>query len=761
MWIFLTLFVSAFLLFQVQLVVGKALLPMFGGTPAVWTTCLLFFQALLLAGYGYVHGLGRLRGTGHARRLHRALAGLAVGILLLAWWLNGAPLLPARALALRLDGWPQAQVFALLLVSVGLPYFVLSTTSPLLQHWQAGRLPADKVYRLYAFSNVGSLIGLVSYPILFEPLLDLRQQAFLWSGGFLVFFLGVWRLSRDHAPCGVESAAGRPLAAPAAVLPPAAGAVATWLVLAACSSALLLAVTNELCSEVAAVPFLWMVPLALYLSSFIICFDHPRWYRRRGLLFAGALATFAVLISAFQNIHIGLLPQLVAFSAFLFVLCLLCHGELAARKPDPAHLTLFYLCIAAGSVVGALLVSVVAPLAFTGFWEFNIMVTLVWAVLGWLLYRERGSLMHRGDWLHCWLVIWLAGYLALQAVLQLLWPEVRAAMGPLARVAIPAAAAGALSLLPALAARRIRWAQSPLWPRITVVGILFLAECFLLIRIRDFGSHTIYRDRNFFGSIRVNLYPPDAATPPILQLQHGRINHGFEILHPEWRTTAVSYYGEGSGVYAAITRHPRRLAGQPLRIAVLGLGVGTLAALAEPGDYVRFYEINPSVAALTRGDPPMFSYLLNCKGSHDTVIGDARLLLRQEWDADGSGRFDVIVADAFSSDAVPVHLMTREALQLYQRHLRDADSVVLFNIANRFLDFGSLVANLARSTDAVAYRARTPLRPPAHAATDWMLVFNPAGAAAGAILPADAAPFVPTSAVLWTDSFSNLWQLLR
>jgi hypothetical protein len=440
---------------------------------------------------------------------------------------------------------------------------------------------------------------------------------------------------------------------------------------------------------------------------------------------------------------------------------MLCHGELAARKPQPAHLTRFYVCIAGGSVAGALLISIVAPLVFNGFWEFNIMVTVVWVLLGWLLYRERGSLLHCGDWLQFGLVMWLLAYLLMQGLVSIFAPEWRDTWNPLLKVAIPGAAGGLLSLPIAWLMRSFNWPNSAVWPKISIIGIIFLAECFLVIRIRDYQSHAIYRDRNFFGSIRVNFYPPDEQSPPILQLQHGSINHGFEVLHPDWRNAPVSYYGEGSGVYQAITRHPRRIAGEPLRIAVLGLGIGTLAALAEPGDYIRFYEINPAVAALTEGDPPMFSYLANCRGKTDTVIGDARLLLQQEWNDHGSGQFDIIVADAFTSDAVPVHLMTREALLLYHRHLRDNDSIVLFNIANRFLDFGSLVANLARSTGTVAYRQRTPVRPPFYASTDWMIVLNPASTSASSVIPQDASPFSPTSSVLWTDSFSNLWQLLR
>ena len=734
-------FLSAFLLFMLQLLMGKVLLPWFGGTPAVWTTCMLFFQVLLLFGYAYSHGLTRLPGWWQGR-IHLCLIVASVVLLGAAWWRWGSPIIPSADWKPVGNDSPQLKILTLLLVSIGLPFFLLSTTSPLIQHWQGQDNEGGKTWRLYAVSNTGSLLGLLCFPFLVERFLETPLQAIVWAIGFGVFALGAAVLAlrvRTQAPTTVQAAPDEDHVRPSAVV------LLAWLVLPMATSAMLLAVTNELCQEVAAVPFLWMLPLALYLLSFIICFDRPAWYHRRFFLAAGAAATVTVLITASLGIQLRIPVHAVSFGGFLFLFCMIAHGELYRLRPATSRLTLFYLMLALGGALGGIFVSLVAPMIFDNFWEFNIMATVAWVLIGILLLREKESIFHRGDWWQLWMFTWLLAYMAV-------------------RICFHAGIALFLSWLICFPIRKTRFARSSYWPRIAVVAVIFVAECFMLMRIRGDRNGAIVSDRNFYGTLRVVVTPPIPGNRPVsIQLTHGNINHGFQYVGQEWSRVPVSYYGDTSGIDLAIRRHPRRLAdpSQPLRIGVLGLGVGTMAAFAETGDHTRFYEINPAVIRYSTDRKPIFRYLADSRGSTEIVEGDARLSLERELATGQPGKFDVLVMDAFSSDSVPVHLLTREAFALYQKHLRDEDSVIAINISNRFLDFRDLVSSQAKEIGMSPFLIHVRDVTVSHGPSSWMILSRSQSFLKDPLLAERGAPWIPRREVIWTDSFSNLFQILQ
>jgi hypothetical protein len=750
-------FLSAFLLFMLQLLMGKVLLPWFGGTPAVWTTCMLFFQVLLLFGYAYSHGLTRLAGRLQGR-IHLCLILASVVLLGVAWWRWGSPIIPSAEWKPVGNDAPQLKILTLLLVSIGLPFFLLSTTSPLIQHWQGLQNEGGKTWRLYAVSNTGSLLGLLCFPFLVERFLETSLQAIVWAMGFGVFALGAAVLAlrvKTQAPTAANAVAEEDQARPSAVV------LLAWLVLPMTTSAMLLAVTNELCQEVAAVPFLWMLPLALYLLSFIICFDRPAWYHRRFFLAAGAAATVTVLITASLGIELRIPVHAVSFGGFLFLFCMIGHGELYRLRPATSRLTLFYLMLALGGALGGIFVSLIAPLIFDNFWEFNIMATVAWVLIGILLLREKESIFYRGDWWQLWMFTWLLTYMIVRISIQIWLPQNEALIRNLP---LHAALGLILAWLVCFPIRKTRFARSGYWPRVAVVAVIFVAECFMLMRIRSDQSGAIVSERNFYGTLRVVVTPPIPENRPAsIQLTHGNINHGYQYVDKNWSRVPVSYYGDTSGIDVAIRRHPRRLAdpAHALRIGVLGLGVGTMAAFAEKGDLTRFYEINPAVIRYSTDQKPIFRYLADSKGSTEIVEGDARLSLERELAAGQPGKFDVLVMDAFSSDSVPVHLLTREAFALYQQHLRDEDSVIAVNISNRFLDFRDLVSSQAGEIGLSPLLIHVRDSTVSHGPSSWMILSRSQSFLKDPGLLERGTQWIPQREVIWTDSFSNLFQILR
>src|SRR5947209_3143404 len=665
-----TIFLSAFLLFQVQPLIAKIILPWFGGSAAVWTVCMLFFQVLLLAGYVYSHAYVRLRIPAR-RHVHIALLALAAATLPLA---ASAAWKPAGG-----DD-PTWRILGLLATSVGLPYFALSTTGPLVQAWYARSHESAAPYRLFALSNLGAMLALLSSPRAVEPLLTLGTQAAVWSAAFVLFALACAMLAARSKGAVAQHLAGGESGRPGP------GLQALWAGLACCASVLLLAFTGHMTLNIAAIPFLWVLPLALYLLSFVLCFEASGWYRRwlfLPLLGAG-LAGVCVTLSRSNPSIWTLIPL---YSATLFAACMVCHGELARSKPHPQHLTGFYLMLALGGAAGGVLVGLVAPNVFEDLYELPIgMLALCVLVIAALL-RDRASLLH-GRW-------------GIAAGIMLL----------------------ALTVALAVALYRT-YAENSADTRVT--------------------------SRNFYGvlNVRDSGEGPDAMRA----LSHGTIIHGKQFLEPERRDWPTSYYGLRSGIGLALL--DARGHG-PLRVGVVGLGAGTLAAYGRTGDVFRFYDINSDVVELARSE---FTFLKDSRAKVEVALGDARRSLERE----PARNFDVLALDAFSSDAIPVHLLTVEAFRTYLRHMKPG-GILAVHISNRYLDLVPVVQQAARrlslelrqvenddDDDAGVYRS------------DWMLVSASPAAFEGKELKEAAERINAVPRVkLWTDDYSDLYRILK
>lgn len=678
----LTTFLGSFLLFQVQPLVGRFILPWFGGTPAVWTTCMLFFQTLLLGGYAYAHG-ATLLPRRHQPWVHGALLLLALFFL---------PVAPDPELwKPSPEDPPVRSILFLLTATVGMPYLVLSASAPLVQHWFTRDFPGRSPYWLYALSNAGSLLALLSYPFVVEPILALRLQSTLWSWGFALYaalcaVCAAWPLLARRK----EEAVSIEMAPPGALrnsLPLARADLLLWVALSACGSALLLATTNQLCQEVAVVPFLWIAPLALYLLTFILCFRTERGYDRIlwGLLFAAAV--FFACRTLALGTNATLPAQVLVFLGALFVGCLVCHGELVRSRPDPTHLTTFYLSMAAGGALGGVFIGLAAPALFTGLWEYPLSwcLTAVVVLVAWF----RGGVFRSARWL-----------------------------APTALVALAAL-------------------------------IVFTAG-----HLRKWSPYSIWAERNFYGVLRVTRF--EVAAGNGFSLLHGRTMHGMQFSDPDKRATPTTYFTPESGVGLALRHHPRN--GGPLRVGVVGLGAGTLAAYGRKGDTFRFYEINPAVITVAR---ERFFFLKNSPARIGTVAGDARIVMERELAGGSAGDYDLLVVDAFSSDAIPVHLLTRECFDLYRRRLRP-DGMLAIHITNRFLDLVPLVRAqgegakfrvglISSEGDESAGRNRS----------DWMILSRDGRFLGSEGVRDRLKPLPPPASRPWTDDYASLWPLLK
>jgi hypothetical protein len=681
---------SAFLLFQVQPLVARAILPSFGGTPAVWTTCMLFFQTLLVAGYGYAHVLSQRPARTQAR-IHAAVLVLSVVVLAAYALTFGAPLLPARS---AVEGAGTASpiwtILRTLAIAVGVPYVVLSTTGPLVQAWLSRISPTASPYRLYALSNAGSLVGLLGYPLVVEPALALGNQALAWSGLYLAFvavtLITAAKVMKSDASIGVASV--RDDEAKAAR--PAATAYVKWAFFAFMSSTLLLATTNQLCQDIAAIPLLWVVPLSLYLVSFILAFDRPRWYAR-----AVWMPLYAVSVIAATRIvpkfRAPLEWQVAAWALLLLSGCMVSHGELARAKPATRHLTGFYLAIAIGGALGGLFVGVLAPTVFRDYFEVHVAIAGLSLVIVWALAGDRSSPLHTGGPVNT--VIAIAALLGTSTwvVRQRFIPESLAR----ATYVVSAVLAGLIFLATFRRPRGHRFAADDrLWAR-AAVPVVLAGLGLLLHQTRQVTlEHPRQISRSFFGVLRVFDQFDDDPPNRRRVLTHGRIIHGLQLLSNDLRRTPTSYYEVDSGLGRAIRLHPRRATG--LRIGVCGLGTGTIAAYAEPHDRLRYYEIDPDVIALSRGPQAQFTFLRDAPAPIDIVLGDARISLADELKRGERQRFDVFAVDAFSGDAIPVHLLTKEAVALYLDHLAD-DGVLALHVSNRHMKLVPVVKAIARA----------------------------------------------------------------
>ncbi|WP_426755080.1 spermidine synthase [Myxococcus sp. Y35] len=646
------IFASAFLLFGVQPLVGRYSLPWYGGTPSVWTACMLFFQVVLLGGYAYSHGLASRLAPRAQARVHLGL--LAVTVLLLGAraLLSGSPVAPGPEWRPEGTAFAVPRLLAMLAATIGLPFFVLSTTGPLLQSWFARARPGRSPYPLYALSNAGSLLALLGYPFLVEPWVGRGAQAWGWSLGF-VFFAGACAVcalevmkqpaeapapATTATPVTATPVAGDtgPEASAATGAPPTVRSTLTWLALSTCASVLLLATTNQLSQDVAAGPFLWVLPLAVYLLTFILAFSRESLYSRTVYAVLLIAAGAGVGHAQTQGPQSSLALQLVAYSVALFAGSMVCHGELYRLRPPPRYLSAFYLWVSMGGALGALLVSVLAPAVFRAYWEYPLSLGACCVVALAGMAKQAGEDSTRTQ--------------RLQRVLR-----------------------GAMLLL--------------------VAGHLTYTMA------REQGRAR-FASRNFFGVVRVMEQSVGDPEHHRFSLLHGAITHGLQYVAPERKAVATTYYTPEAGLGLAIAeqRRLRQAVGLPpgLRVGVLGLGVGTSAALLEAEDTGRFYEIDPAVIALARGEGGYFSYLRDTPAKVELVEGDARISLERELEATGPQGFDVLALDTFSSDAVPVHLLTQEAVALYRAHLAP-HGVLAMHISNVHLDLVPLTLAHARA----------------------------------------------------------------
>jgi hypothetical protein len=767
----LTIFTGAFLLFQVQPLIGKYILPWFGGGPGVWTTCMLFFQVLLLGGYAYAHFTSRWLKPRTQAIVHLVLLAAALALL---------PITPSDAWKPHGAGNPTLQILTLLAVSLGLPYFVLSATGPLLQQWFSRAKPGVSPYRLYALSNLGSLLALISYPFFFETHFTRKIQAGLWAWGLVAYVLccGFCALRLFKSEGREQNAEGRAQNAEAAPTQhatrntepsslnsqPSTLNRSLWLLLPACASVLLLATTNKLCQDVAVIPFLWVAPLALYLLTFIICFDSPRWYVRFPFTLALIAALGGLCWALFNGSDLGLSKQVALYCGGLFICCMVCHGELYRLKPDPRHLTGFYLMIAAGGALGGLFVAVAAPLLFTDYFELHwglflcgLLFLLVCATDRSASSTPPASRLSRFGASWCWTAcaLTLLVFVGLDRLLVWLPAQIKdACKGYFTDLRVGILTIVVLASAYWIVSRKFKSFHH--WRLLTCawlfLGLIALGAT-LWHQAQDSGSERVSRCRNFYGVLTVYEHEKAAPLSHYFLLQHGRITHGLQFVDPVQATWPVSYYGPDSGIGMAVASLPA----SPRRIGVVGLGTGTMAAFGRAGDYLRFYEINPQVQAVATS---WFSYLPKCLGKVEVAPGDARLTLERE----PPQHFDLLVLDAFSSDAIPVHLLTKEAFDVYGRHL-NTNGIIAVHISNHYLDLEPVVINLARhfgyklaSIDFEENDEEWWLY-----GSTWILLSHSEQALnSPAIRNADQHIGAKSVKVpLWTDDFASLFQILR
>jgi hypothetical protein len=674
-----TIFLSAFLLFQVQPIMGRYILPWFGGGPTVWTSCMLFFQMVLLAGYGYAHWLGSRRGTRRAAILHISLLGASLLFL---------PIAP-RADAWRpvASGDPSGRIVLLLAATLGGPYLMLSATGPLLQRWFNLTQPDKSPWRLYALSNLGSFLALLSYPFAVEPFLRLRTQASIWSvlyAGFAVLCgWAAWRGPLAYAR-GSDPSRDRQ----GAVGPPLRDFL-FWLGLSSCGSILLLATTNQISHDIAVSPLLWIAPLSVYLLTFILAFDNSRWYRRA--LFAGAAGLFAPVACAVISaaVALSLWWQLGIYLVALFITCMICHGELAISRPPARHLTAFYLTIATGGAMGGAFVALIAPRVFTEFSEYPIGLAAA-CLLGFVGWLRTGALK--------------------------------------------------------------QWTSHNLGVRVPLMALLLGGITSVVATVTNGNQPALASVRNFYGILRVSERSDQNG--PLRQLTHGRIQHGFQYLQNPQHTWPTSYYGPNSGAGLALTA----LQG-PRRVAIVGLGTGTLAAWGRPGDTFRFYEINPAVESIAR---TWFSFLKDSQARTEIVLGDGRLQLERELASGDPQEFDMIAVDAFSSDVIPVHLLTAECGDIYRRHLKPG-GLLLLHISNRSLNLERVARGLAEHLGWKAVLFFSGQKDDTGESTSrWVLITANTGFLQQHRIADEVSKWTdPRPPITWTDDFSSVWHVLK
>ena len=661
-------FLSALLLFSVQPLFTRMVLPRLGGSPSVWSVAMVFFQSILLAGYAYAHVLTRSR---YGLVIHLCVLGAAMLTLPLAiaerW---GNP--PGNAVA---PFW----LLGLFAVSIGLPFFALAANNPLLQAWFA-RTPhrsASDPYFLYAASNIGSFIALLSYPLVFEPVFTLRLQNFLWASGFVVLVVLI-------AGCGalmlrISGRAASKRARSTTLPRPGRALISRWIFISAVPSGLLVAVTAYISTDIAAAPLLWVIPLSLYLLTWVLVFQRRSLVPHRKMLLLQPFAIAGILLLFFYTGWIPLLDSLIGHLVAFFIIAMACHGELARTRPDPQHLTTFYMSLAFGGMLGGLFAGLVAPYAFSWVAEYPILAVLavlcrpfdqeIWKPLNrWLWW------MASSHWPQFNVVFWPAAIVLALAFFFPDYVDFGFAEDPDLRKWTIVALAGVSILL---------WRDPP-------KSAFVVALAFSLIWLYPTNGTNLTTLRSFFGVHKV--YESDDGRFRILK--HGSTIHGAQVIANDdgepvtGRPMPITYY-HGNSPMKQVIEALRRRKGTPLHVAVIGLGTGTLACYIEAGESWRFFEIDETVVTIAR-DPKRFSFLSSCAPQVPIVLGDARLTLAAEPDKS----FDLIIMDAYSSDAIPVHLATAEAMAIYKSKLAP-HGIVMMHISNRHLELRSVVVGIA------------------------------------------------------------------
>ncbi len=718
---------SAFLLFLVQPLVAKHILPWFGGVPAVWNACLAFYQSALFAGYLYAHFLVTRTPAFRQLWIHGALVAAAIAVL---------PVLPAESWRPDAATAPVARIFAMLIASVALPFVALAGTGPILQALFAKRFPGTSPYPLYALSNFGSLLALLCFPFVLEPWISVSEASALWSAGFAIagasVLACVWlATSRGRVADARDGAAGGNPRRAAEARVELEHRIA-WLLLPACAVVLLMGVTNLLCLDVSSVPLLWVVPLALYLATFILCFASERSHCPRLFWTLAAAALLADFASKYGGVgfvsrvfRIGpVYDQILILIALLFAVCMLLHGMLQRLRPPAEQLTTYYLSISAGGALGGLFVGLLAPVVFDSYAELPLALLTSWIALGALAWRRsqrRGSAAGR-------------------------------------RLA-PAALAACLALLS---------------------GIHLVYE-------RDWGhGDVLFKQRSFFGVLVVREKHPNDPARHVKILMHGTTFHGRQLQHPTARRVPVSYFGPLTAIGMALYDGPLSEAGLELdkararparKIGIIGVGVGALAGYGRRGDEIVFYEIDPEVVAVAR-ESGHFDYMTASEADIEVVLGDGRLSLEQELKGIGSRQFDVLVMDAFSSDAIPVHLLTREAFGVYLQHL-ESDGLLAVQASNRHLLLSPLISRLGASVGLHSLQVQNRNIPGySSGQSRWVLLSRDpsaidrleakirarmryAGVREPQVTLLRPEPTDLDAAPLWTDDYSNILSVLK
>ena len=623
-----SIFISAFLLFQVQPMIARYILPWYGGSASVWTTCLLFFQAGLLLGYGYSHVLTKYFGLKNQVKIHIALLLLSFITL---------PITPGEWLKPQDSDNPITGIISLLAITVGFPYIMVSTTGPLLQYWFSISFPKKSPYGLYALSNFGSLLGLITYPILVEPYLNLKTQTWIWSAGYLFYAIfcaytaySIWKLK----PMIKESVQSK------------SGKIENykwifWLLLSFMGTFMLLSISNKLTQDLVVVPFLWIIPLSLYLVSYIIAFGNPKWYNRK-LFFTSMVLILAMILKMelqFEYVtrEKPIETMILWYCLGVFNVCMILHGELARLKPKENKLTFYYLMISSGGVLGGMVCNFIIPILFSGFWEVYFGFAGFVTLITWVILKYE--------------------------------PEMKSS------------------------SKRFLFSTASI---VTIIGLIISFN-----RIHTaYNKDVIASSRNFYGVLRVTDESKNSDYW-FRKLVHGDIMHGGQFMHKDHKRLPVSYYGPSSGIGLAITQHPYRTdsVNKGMRVGMIGLGVGCISIYGNEKDVFRYYEINPLVENMAR---KYFTYLADSKFRTDVIIADGRTALEKELKETGSHQFDVLAIDAFTGDMIPTHLLTREAIELYLKHLKD-DGILVFNITNKYLNIFSVLEGQSKTLNMPLY----------------------------------------------------------